>query len=307
VISADGSVLVAGMDGYAYSLKSTGALNYKYALAGPTLATPALRADGMAFVGGNSVDFFDAPTGSYSSRSDFAIFISSATVARGRYDATFMYGGFAAVIGAAPFYPGAGVVAPPAVGSDTTDYFGTLAGTLYAANFNPAVEPRASGDLLIPRWIAHIDRPLVAALALSPSGVVYQPVSDGTLRAFGPSGQPLWSTHLGYGLSAPALSSDGTIVVASADKLSAVHPDGTVAWQLAGAFAGSAPSVGKDGTVYVGVDGSALAAVSASGDALFTVRPAGLAQQSRALPQPALGPDNRAYFVAGGSVFAVGP
>jgi outer membrane protein assembly factor BamB len=147
----------------------------------------------------------------------------------------------------------------------------------------------------------------LADLALSASGLIIVPVSDGTLRAFLPTGEWKWSVTLGGGVSAPAIAADGTIYVTTANKLFAVNPDGSIAWSLPGAFASSTPSVGKDGKVYVGVDGTSLLAVSPAGVQVFKATPVGAAAQSRHIPQPAIGAGTTAYFVAGGNVYAVGP
>jgi hypothetical protein len=95
-----------------------------------------------------------------------------------------------------------GVAAPIAIGSDY--YFGTHGGVLYADTFDPTIEMDTPPDRLIVHWRAHLDAPISQSMALSASGIIYQPVADGTLRAYAPNGTALSSLNLGLGLCALA-------------------------------------------------------------------------------------------------------
>jgi len=64
-----------------------------------------------------------------------------------------------------------------------------------------------------------------------------------------------WNFETGGEISSsPAIGSDGTIYVGSADKyFYAISPNGTMKWKLGiGDGAGSSPAIGSDGTIYVG-------------------------------------------------------
>jgi outer membrane protein assembly factor BamB len=78
-----------------------------------------------------------------------------------------------------------------------------------------------------------------------------------------------WETEIpsaGY-LSNPAIGTDGTIYVGSADyNLYAVNSNGTVKWQFStGGFIRSSPAIGIDGTIYVGSADYNLYAINPDG------------------------------------------
>ncbi|MFH0730777.1 MAG: PQQ-binding-like beta-propeller repeat protein [Pseudomonadota bacterium] len=70
-------------------------------------------------------------------------------------------------------------------------------------------------------------------------------------------GTVLWKFETGGAIeSAPAISKDGILYVASGDGcLYALHPDGTLKWKHdteAALFSHSSPAIGPDGTIYLG-------------------------------------------------------
>jgi hypothetical protein len=311
-IAADGTVLVGGTDRFAYGVGgASGALKFKVPLEGGSTNVPAIRSEGTVILGGDSgsVNYFNVANGALSLGSTMGGAITSIVFGPATYNATSMYGS-----GAATFRSGAGAVAvdggvstTPALGPDNTEYFGTLTGSLYAGFVIPYAGGGSGSATLGLRWKVNVDHPILSDMALSASGDVYLPVSDGSLRAWHASGRQAWIANLGPGIGAPAVAASGRIAVATAEHVWGINPDGTVAWKVAGAFAGSTPSIGKDGKIYIGVDGSSLAVLTAEGTLLFKVVPPGSAALSRRLAQPALGTNNTAYYVAGGTLYAVGP
>lgn len=309
-ISAAGDVIFGSTERLAYNVSSAGTLKFTYSLSRGSTKVPAIAPNGVALLGGDSgfTDYLNVLTGAvqYPQRSGGVT--TSATLGGVYANGGPLWGTDGSTLSGGPrFDADAGLSATPVIGADGAEYFGTLLGTLYSAYLVPYAGAGLGDPTFGAHWRLHFDKPILADMALSTGGLIYIPVADGTLKAVRPSGDVIWSTRLGAGIGSPAIAADGTIRVTTSDALWAVNPDGSIAWSLAGTFVGSTPSIGHDGTVYVGVDGSSLAAVSPTGSLLFKVVPPGAAAQSRPLPQPALGANNTAYYVAGGTLYAVGP
>ena len=94
--------------------------------------------------------------------------------------------------------------------------------------------------------------------------------------------------------SSPALASDGTIYVGSADKnLYAVNPNGTVKWTRSlGGNVQSSPAVGPDGAIYVGSGDKNLYAVNPDGSVRWAFPTNG-----RVFSSPAVSADGGTVYV----------
>jgi hypothetical protein len=169
-----------------------------------------------------------------------------------------------------------GVPGSPVIGPDGAIYVATgdtdldHSGSLYAVNPNGTLrwrypfgtEPETGCGL-----VAGFTTPAVAA-----DGTVYihtqssQPCVAGPSRlyAINPDGTTKWvypmnggaGVFIGDNLSAPAIASDGAIVVASNDTgLYAINPDGTTRWVVSPSATSisTSPAIGPDGTIYVQV------------------------------------------------------
>ena len=98
--------------------------------------------------------------------------------------------------------------------------------------------------------------------AISSDGTIYV-ASDG-LYALNPNGALKWMYKTGDKIySSPAIGSDGTIYVGSRDGyLYAINPDGTLKWKYqTGGEIYSSPAIASDGTIYVGSDDDYLYAI----------------------------------------------
>ncbi|MCX5894202.1 MAG: PQQ-binding-like beta-propeller repeat protein, partial [Proteobacteria bacterium] len=95
-----------------------------------------------------------------------------------------------------------------------------------------------------------------------------------------------------YVFSSPAIGSDGTVYVGSADnKLYAISADGSKKWEFAtGDSVHSSPAIGSDGTVYVGSYDNKLYALNPNGSKKWEFATGGGVWSS-----PAIGSDSTVY------------
>jgi outer membrane protein assembly factor BamB/PKD repeat protein len=93
-------------------------------------------------------------------------------------------------------------------------------------------------------------------------------------------------------ISSPAIGSDGTIYIESADyKLYAINPDGSKKWEfLTGSYNYSSPAIGPDGTIYAGSGDNKLYAVNPDGTKKWEFLSSNEIQSS-----PAIGFDGTIY------------
>lgn len=167
-----------------------------------------------------------------------------------------------------------GVPGSPAIGSDGAIYLPTgnadldSSGSLYAINPSGTLRWRyafppdpATGCNIVAGF---------STAAIADDGTIYvhtqssQPCIAGPsqLLAINPNGTLKWAFGLNGGagvfiaseLSSPAIGSDGTIYVTSADTgLYAINPDGSTKWVVSpeGTSIYASPAVAADGTIYV--------------------------------------------------------
>ena len=109
-------------------------------------------------------------------------------------------------------------------------------------------------------------------------------------------GTPIWEFETGsYVYSSPAIGSDGTVYVGSADCcLYAINPkSGVKLWEFeTGHSVSSSPAIGSDGTVYVGSNDRKLYALNGkTGDKLWEFETGDKVSYS-----PAIGSDGTLYI-----------
>ena len=105
---------------------------------------------------------------------------------------------------------------------------------------------------------------------------------------------PKWSYTTGdqVDFSSPAIGSDGTVYVGSADDyLYAINNNGTLKWRYkTNGPIESSPAIGSDGTVYVGSDDDYLYAINSNGTLKWSYNTNSLIESS-----PAIGSDGTVY------------
>ncbi|WP_180994068.1 outer membrane protein assembly factor BamB family protein [Bacillus sp. Marseille-P3661] len=101
--------------------------------------------------------------------------------------------------------------------------------------------------------------------------------------------------------TSPVIAEDGTLYVASFDKLYALNPDGSEKWTfpIGGVYRAS-PVIGSDGTIYIGSTTGYLYAVDPDGNEKWNVYLNKVLYGS-----PALASDGTVYIVANGKLYAV--
>jgi len=195
------------------------------------------------------------------------------------------------------FYTG-GIVSSPAIGTDGTIYIGDYDGNLWAVNPDGSQkwsQPFATGDFI------------ESSPVIGTTGTIYVGSNDGNLYAINPDGTQRWASAIGFsGYSSPALASDGTLYIGSAqdDKLYAINPNGTTKWSSDLKMDGDpSPAIGADGTVYIGSWDNNLYAFSANGSRKWT-----FATGDNIESTPAIGVDGTIYIGSGdGNLYAITP
>lgn len=150
----------------------------------------------------------------------------------------------------------------PAIGSDGVVY--AMEGDFVSAPYFNAFS--SDGTQSIHRKLR--EKPLrFGSPAIAPDGTVYSVSSDDRLFAMTPQGVIKWTQPAGpesFRLT-PAIASNGTVYVASANALRAISPDGSLLWNLkTSANSLSSPAITGDHTIFAG-----------SKDGLIAVRPNG--------------------------------
>ena len=141
-------------------------------------------------------------------------------------------------------------------------------------------------------WMRQVGIPGFASPVVA-NGRIYA-AGGGSIMAFSESGELLWARDIGLvGKSGPAVSSDGTIFIASsAGTLFAFLSNGDPKWKadLSGPI-DSSPAITENGTVYIGCSSGKLEAYSSNGIRKFTYSAGGAIASS-----PAVGADGTIYF-----------
>jgi outer membrane protein assembly factor BamB len=151
--------------------------------------------------------------------------------------------------------------------------------------------------------------PIGLHIADSPWPMFRQNLNHTGLSPYDTSGNPgklRWSFTAGGDVrSSPAIGSDGTVYVGSADhRLYAINPDGTEKWRFtAGDIVRSSPAIGSDGTVYVGSHDHGLYAVNPDGTEKWSFMTG-----FRVSSSPAIGSDGTVYVSSDDNgLYAVNP
>jgi len=198
-----------------------------------------------------------------------------------------------------------GILSTPAIGSDGTIYFTSMANNLYAINPDGTEKWTFPIDLSVDVW---------SSPAIGADGTIYVGSHDnyqGKLYAINPEdGSKRWAFQAGSDVcSSPAIGEDGTIYVGSRDsaldqgKLYAINPeDGSKRWDFTtGKYIESSPAIGADGTIYIGSIDHNLYAINPDGSEKwrFYVLCCGWSSS------PAIGSDGTIY-VASDKLYALG-
>jgi outer membrane protein assembly factor BamB len=121
----------------------------------------------------------------------------------------------------------------------------------------------------------------------------------------GDTGALKWSFSIGSGGEgqSPAVASDGTIYVASADRLYAINPEGRLKWKRH-VSPPCSPAIGSDGTIYV-CRRDELVALNREGKPKWTF-PIG-PRPKEVTSSPVLGPEGGIYFSGSKYLYALNP
>ncbi|MCZ7639189.1 MAG: PQQ-binding-like beta-propeller repeat protein [Verrucomicrobia bacterium] len=138
------------------------------------------------------------------------------------------------------------VASAPAIAGDGTVYFGSYGGAFYALN--------ADGTL---QWQFGVPPGVNSSPALGADGTVYfGAANNGDVYALWPEGTLRWKVSLpgAVGGASPVLAPDGTVFIASGDRVYALAGEGgAVRWSfVARAEVMATPVVAADGTVLFG-------------------------------------------------------
>jgi len=175
-------------------------------------------------------------------------------------------------------------------------------GTIYIASDLRAL--RTDGTLI---WEYTINGIHFASPVIGADGTIYIGNDEGILYAINPDGTLKWNTLLddgGWIGGSAAISSDGTIYVATHSALYALNQDGTTKWSYdIGNHQISSPSIGADGTIYIGTHDNILYAINPDGTLKWTYTTIG-----RVYGAVAIASDGTLYFVTNdGALHALNP
>jgi len=175
-------------------------------------------------------------------------------------------------------------------------------GTIYIASDLRAL--RADGTLI---WEYTINGIHFASPVIGADGTIYIGNDNGIFYAINPDGTLKWNTLLdadGWIGGSAAISSDGTIYVATHSALYALNQDGTTKWSYdIGNHQISSPSIGADGTIYIGTHDRILYALNPDGTLKWTYNTTGIIYGSVAIAT-----DGTLYAACNdGSLYALNP
>ena len=114
-----------------------------------------------------------------------------------------------------------------------------------------------------------------------------------------------WTYRTGnWVMSSPAIGSDGTIYVGSADnKIYAINANGTLKWSYTTGMAViSSPTIGSDGTIYIGSNDGKLYALNPDGTLKWSY-----SNGDSVTASPAIGADGSIYIGIGTKLYALNP
>lgn len=214
------------------------------------------------------------------------------------------------------FATGGGIESSPAIGRDSTIYFGSHDNKLYAVNpdgtlkwhfaagdgpvYSQSGTPQYSG------WKGILSSPAIAA-----DGTIYFSSLSNKLFALNPDGTKKWDFDINLSIdvwSSPTVGPDGTIYIGSHDnfsgKLYAINPDGTRKWAFTTqSCVGSSPAISPDGTIYVGSGDHHVYAINPDGTQKWRFETGKHVESS-----PAVGKDGTVYVgSADNNVYAINP
>ncbi|MBI5676015.1 MAG: PQQ-like beta-propeller repeat protein [Nitrospirae bacterium] len=236
-IGADGTIylptgwLNGDTIGYLYAINPDGTQKWRYQFEGlPSNTTPAIAADGTIYVhmNGNEGNIA-APEKLYAINPDGTL--------KWRYQTSVALTSY--------------TQSSPAIGSDSTIYFGSQNTGFYAVN--------PDGTL---KWAQTISSSsITSSPVIAHDGTVYI-VDPFYLAAFSPDGSLLWNYHLADSTvsydASPSISSDGTVYIGKGNELQAINPDGTLKWKYllteSPMGVSQTPAIASDGTVYISME-----------------------------------------------------
>ena len=168
-------------------------------------------------------------------------------------------------------------------------------------NTGQGIGPVALGTL---KWSYTVRKGINSSAVIGSDGTIYVggDVAARGLMAFKPDGTLKWTFATGSDfingldtISSPAVATDGSVYIASGDRLFSVNADGSFRWsrQLDGPIP-SSPTIGSDGTVYVGTYGGKLYAVASSGKVRWAFNAGNIIYSS-----PAIATDGTVYIGTG--------
>jgi len=278
-IGADGSVFFTTGDGNLSAVTSTGATKWSVVVGGPRVVSDgpaAVIADGVIYVGGDRLWARAPDDGSRVWDYETLSYVHGVTVGGDGtvYAATddgWVYGVDPSV---RPIMPRWSRQVGPTVFTPTIG----LDGSVYVCRTNPANQPEllALTSTLAVRWAA----PLPAGCentSVAVDGTIYVGTGNNELRAINPrDGKERWVIDIGgypNGFdSVPAISADGTIVIATrAMGVTAFNKAGRQVWRF-GESSGGTNGIAIDGAGVVYISGwmpGSLIAVSPLGRLLW--------------------------------------
>jgi len=168
-------------------------------------------------------------------------------------------------------------------------------------NTGQGLGPTAVGTL---KWLYTVRKGINSSASIGPDGTIYVggDVAARGLMAFNPDGTLKWTFATGSDfingldtVSSPAVATDGSVYIASGDRLFSVNSNGTLRWsRQLDAPIPSSPAIGSDGTVYVGTYGGRLYAVASSGKVRWAFNAGNVIYSS-----PAIAADGTIYIGTG--------
>jgi outer membrane protein assembly factor BamB len=203
----------------------------------------------------------------------------------------------ATTLAAPPAIPGvpAGLAVTASGGSTLSlTWTATSGATSYNVYRNGGASPAAS-----PTAAAYNDTGLAASTTYSYTVSACNISGCSAQSSAAADNTPKWAFVTGgYIQSSPAIGTDGTIYVGSADgKLYAVNSSGSVKWSyLTGSGIFSSPAIGSDGTVYVGSQDASLYALNPNGTLKWS-----LSLVFAIFSSPAISSDGTTLYVGSGS------
>ncbi len=232
------------------------------------------------------------------------------------------------------FGPTGAITNSPVIGADGTVYVVDSNSTLFAINpdgslkwektltenlFTPVIAP--SGVIYVPGtrhlyafnpdgsspWAApyNISSSRGSEIAVSPTGIIFEIDSNGTLHAINPLNtiaSSIWTTNVGCIPSSLAVSSSGNIYCGTGENgttalLYSIDSNGHIMWSLQTKSPVSIPpAVYGNGTIYAITSGGEILAISQFGIELWSISTVHMEETS-----PVIGPDGTIY-VAGSNV-----